>query len=403
MPSGSGSSRTSASTTSPSRHSCVKGKSSKSSAASLSIETQGPGLVKYLRQVYGLTKKRSRGTKAGKRAAAAAELSHTSTSLRPILPRLDSEMPATKFAASTSRADAPSEVSHAPPPPEAAPNVMGNRCQPVAPALPLVATRAISLDDPRHDPTACRWPWLQPAPVAPVEVSALAPGTNAALCRLANMAPLVPPFTPTGEQSAQAEAPFVEQGTLSRPSQDRQATCPPYGVQTCSPTVPLRQPSPPQVPVMTSSRQTQPDVSMKYHATTEALPLTHQSFITAYEVQHAQMYAEQALYTKCPYAVSPEAVSSLPLPADAENVPFVVTPEYEVLANAYTYFEAATHSGAMLASMSSLGLAGYYYTEPQEDYVMYPAGAPIACDMMLYPPALSTPVAHPTEATHYQL
>ncbi|KIP01797.1 hypothetical protein PHLGIDRAFT_123038, partial [Phlebiopsis gigantea 11061_1 CR5-6] len=83
---------------------------------------------------------------------------------------------------------------------------------------------------------------------------------------------------------------------------------------------------------------------------------------------------------------------------DAENAPFVVTQEYEALANAR--FEAAVLSGAMQASMSPGVLspvspgagAGYFPAEPQADYAPYPGH-----DAMHYPPS-----ADPSDASYYQ-
>ncbi|KIP01796.1 hypothetical protein PHLGIDRAFT_123037, partial [Phlebiopsis gigantea 11061_1 CR5-6] len=191
--SGAGSPRESASATSPSRRSRAKGKDT----APPPMDPQGPGLVNYLKQVHGLTKKRNYGAKAGKRAAAAAastESTRAGTSSRPILPRL--ELPAANLAAVTPHRAAPRDDSatpaapESPPPPAATATAAAGHYQPVAPVLPLTGVRTLSLDDPRRAP-APRWPWLQPALVAPeADAPALTPATNAALRRLADMAPL---------------------------------------------------------------------------------------------------------------------------------------------------------------------------------------------------------------------
>lgn len=157
---------------------------------------------------------------------------------------------------------------------------------------------------------------------------------------------------------------------------------------------------------------------VEYRTATEATPQQgYQSPIAAHEMQQQQqMYAGQAHYGGYPYAVSPhasQAPSPLPSPTatavaagggdDPENAPFVVTQEYEALANAR--FEAVVLSGAMhAASMSPSVLspvasgpgASYFPAEAQADYAAYPAGA-----QMHYPPPPGGS-ADPSEGTYYQ-
>lgn len=144
---------------------------------------------------------------------------------------------------------------------------------------------------------------------------------------------------------------------------------------------------------------------MEYHAApvelSEASSPTYQSPI-AHEMQNSPMYSGQPHYGGYPYTVSPQnsqTSSPLPSPAaaaaagpgsmghtgdDLENQPFLVSEEYEALANAR--FEEAVRSGAMQASMTPNVLspvsaspiatsAGYFAAAPTSDPMM--AAAPL--------------------------
>ena len=358
----SGSPRESASATSPSRRSRVKGKEPATTSGP-SIDAQGPGLVHYLKQAHGLTKKRNHGAKANKRAAA-SEPTRASTSSRPILPRL--ELPSANLHATIRVEPSKNKQVGA----ETTQPVGASRYPLIAPALPIGGTMSLTLEE-SHRLVGRRWPWLHPTAVGSF-ADAAAPHSVAdtALHSLVGIGRQVPPF---GSQQAAHVGPGFSGGQLaSSPSpvsvrsQTRQAPYTPYELGSS--------PSPPHhVPVASPSPTYHPGIPVEYHAAPveihECSSPTYQSPI-AHE-QHSPIYSGQPHYRGYPYTTSPQncqASSPLPSPAatatagiagavgmgsstsaggdDPDNQPFVVTEEYEALANARW---EAVRTGAMQA------------------------------------------------------
>lgn len=330
------------------------------------MDPQGPGLVNYLKQVHGLTKRKGAGGKTSKRTAA----SEPSRSSRPILPRL--ELPVASLSAPAGAERSPTKPAHAVAPPPMEPSKQAGPS-----AQPPVATMGVPVDINFMPPADLRrlpgrpWPWIQPMPItSPPDAPSLSPTANAALRNLTRLAPRAPLPGTQGQQSGGQAAVHpvtayadAQHGSSPSPSAamaqlQRQEMYPPYGVGSS--------PSPPQrFQSSSSSPPYHPAVATSYQAT-EGSPPTWQSTIT-HEIPHPSVYANAPYYNAYPYAISPHnsdhsnpsppmpspAVTAAPAvhaPDDTENQPFVVTPEYEAMANAR--FAAAVRSGAVHANMA---------------------------------------------------
>lgn len=356
-------------------------------------EAGSPGLVNYLKQMHGLTKKRTHGGKAVKKSATAADVPRTSTS-RPILPRL--ELPPAHLAANDLKGKA-TEIAAL----EAA-SAGNSRYAPIAPAIspnrtpPEEARRAV----PR------RWPWIQPAPLTSsvAEGPSLSPSTSAALRSLQTIAPRVPELSTQlpGEQltstrsknGSASDAPPSRSGSTvsARPQTHRPATMPPYGIHSASQSDDLAA-HPAYRHMSNDHHYTAGD--MAYPSQARSPVVRQQSSVErTYQAhqQHAQyntyQYSSQPTYLSETGHVSPPLPSpspSHPGPSpdqDSENQPFLISAEYEAMANAE--FEEAVRSGAMQASMTPTvlspvasspvhGSAGYFALDPAPTSAMMPS------------------------------
>ncbi len=342
-------------------------------AGQASQETSRPQLVEYIKQIHGLTKKRTPGGKAAKKTGAAEQARASSS--RPILPRL--ELPPSNLSVdpkgkATERAALEAASSG------------GSRYAAIAPAGP--ARSAAPEEGHRaQSQSPRRWPWLQPATVpsaTPVEERELSPSAAAALRNLQTIAPRLPGMGThlPGEQHSPPRARRAatydthtsqsEETVSTSTSLHRQATYPAPGMSP-----------PPQSGRMHSS-QAYHTVAGDYHyimgtVTHNSPQFTGSQVSQTYAAEHYSGYTPQQYPTFTSPTGHGGMISSSPLPAqdDPENLPFVITAEYEALANAE--FEQAVRSGAMQASMTPTALSpvvtspgmhpaatGYFPSEP---------------------------------------
>ncbi|EJF61907.1 hypothetical protein DICSQDRAFT_161239 [Dichomitus squalens LYAD-421 SS1] len=292
--------------------------------------SEGGGLVSYLQQMHGLTKKKSYGIKAPKKTYADIRLPGSG---RPILPRLEVPQPQSDLYAYPTFDNGPASEIRAP---SSEPQIPPPRRHSVdqLPASSLVART--SNEDRR---ARRRGPWLPIAPLVSSTPSspatATSPGTLAALQSLASMTPRLPDFV-TKERMAS-----------SVPTDHR-----PVYLMTAS-----------AVP-MTSD----PHPSAAYYASNASAWSQHGSAVSSSSPISSPTHALSPVYQTSPptpslvgsdYAYSnspPSSAASTPAslcaPANdsGDDQPFIVTPEYEATVNAR--FDEAVRSGAMQASMT---------------------------------------------------
>ncbi|KAI0338764.1 hypothetical protein BDW22DRAFT_672830 [Trametopsis cervina] len=325
----------------PNRRPRLKSKESAQGAPPVG-DAAGPGLVNYLKQMHGLTKKRTHGAKGGKKVTSStADLARPSSS-RPILPRL--ELPTTNLTTAlgdpkgkqTERAALEAASSG------------GSRYAPIAPAMS--PTRHRTSDEERHVPhQPRRWPWLQPAPVSPPtpDDPQLSPGALEALRNLQTIEPAVPRRSTQlpGERTPPAGARRGEAGhEMYRNvpgTQSQQQGAYPHTAMS----------SPSRTSSLQGSHTGYPSASGDYHYITNAPPYGSPLSPASQVAQHYGAYSGPVYMISTGNQPSSPAVGGPGTSVDeSENQPFVITPEYEALANAE--FEHAVRSGAMHASMT---------------------------------------------------
>lgn len=318
-----------------------RGKHRASAPSSPGLATGPPthGIVSYLQQMHGLTKKRSYGQKSSKRITS-GEQTRPSNSSRPILPRLD--LPDSRL-----RGWSPYPVSS---PPNR--SIMektaagGSRYSHIAPA-------PFDLSEDTHRARS-RWPWLHPTPLPPTSSEQSAVYTNnSALRSLVSMAPRHPDFTTRvadeagiGFPSSSRVDPLAVGASYSHtdsPSHTSSQSTE-WVADQHSQIVGVGLSSTPSPTIMTSPRTRgfwkSPTLSAQYHE-----QQSHSRATVSYDHPLDDN-------VRTPLA-SPSSPSENP--EDPENQPFVITPEYEAMANAR--FEAAVRSGAMQASMTAATLS----------------------------------------------
>ncbi|KAI0084513.1 hypothetical protein BDY19DRAFT_524777 [Irpex rosettiformis] len=359
----------------PTRRSRPKLKEGQAAPSSQDSNRPGPGqLVDYIKQIHGLTKKRTPGGKTAKKAGT-SEQPRASTS-RPILPRL--ELPPANLSTdskgkTTERAALEAASSG------------GSRYAAIAPAG---QTRPSMSEEGHHGPaqSARRWPWLQPAPVlssATPEESGLSPSAAATLRNLQTIAPRMP-----GMGTQLPGEPHSPPRTRRATTHGGHTTAVPTSTSTHRhATYPTRTMSPPIDPTMMQRSQGSPSYpgSQGYSAEEYGDYVTQSQY---------PAFASAAGHDG-PVSSSPPGVSAQSSD-DAENQPFVITPEYEALANAE--FEQAVRSGAMQASMSPTTMSPVA-TSPgmQAGATGYFPSEPVGSANMMSPSMQQTPI-HPTQA-----
>ncbi|KAI0077946.1 hypothetical protein K474DRAFT_1706832 [Panus rudis PR-1116 ss-1] len=317
--------------TSPRARNLGKQKASSPSHASSSATTDGEspklGLVSYLQRMHGLSKKRNYSSKkrgsVSNVESANPETSTRSTN-RPILPRLD--LPSSSsVSVPTPQTSAPAQTDY------------------VAGGSP--GTSPSSDNSARR--SRPRWPWLLPAPLPAISSAPGSPGSSsreAALRSLAMMTPRHPSYAPhiasaSGSETAgHAVSPMggEVQGPheLSNPS-----------LSTESPVASVAGPTPflsQSGGLQTGARHPSQDQT------------SNPEFLTGPSYFHA--IGQES--TRSPFAASsPAQTSSLHAIDDPGDQPFVITPEYEALANAQ--FEEALRTGAMQTTMSPSAMAAH--------------------------------------------
>jgi hypothetical protein len=295
-------------------------------------------------------------------------------------------------------ADAPRDSSTTIPASEFHQYVGTSRQASLSSATRVPGVRTATLTEQHRRLPGRQWPWIQPTPVIPAaEPSGVTPQANAALHNLEHMNPSIHPYNAvygSHQRAHRIVGNYTElpHNAASSPvdgmSQSHQQDA--YSAYVLGST-----PSPPNHAHAALSSPIHPTPlasSSPYHAgprpyhtaptgISDASSPTYQSSLH-HDVSHTQVYANQPHYAEYPYAVSPQhsqSSSSPPVPSpsvvaatvavtggptasisaggadDTENQPFVVTPEYEALANAR--FAAAVRSGAMQASMTPTALS----------------------------------------------
>ncbi|KAH8105161.1 hypothetical protein BXZ70DRAFT_919614 [Cristinia sonorae] len=316
-------------------------------------EQPAHGLVSYLQQMHGLTKKRTYGgTKPAKRAST-GDTPRSSSSIRPILPRLD--VPEQK-----SRGFSPYPTMGSPnagQPLVEASTTSAQRYMPIAPAsLP-------SSPSEENRRSRSRWPWLQPAPLRAVSSgsSNTNPSAVNALRSLAMMTPRHPelaarlpdlspvrngPMHPTATQLQGAMTPDSD-AVFSMPfdSHPNPGATEWFHRQRSS-TIATSNPqdyrmSATPSPTHTPHGYESPWVPGAYTHHTHGYP-SHDHLTHTHD--HASF----------PHMHHPPPLLQQGNADNPEDQPFLITPEFEALANAR--FEAAVRSGAMQASMTAATL-----------------------------------------------
>ncbi|KAL7278283.1 hypothetical protein ACG7TL_008259 [Trametes sanguinea] len=323
----------------------------------------GGGLVSYLQQMHGLTKKKSYGVKAPKKTYADA---HLPMSGRPILPRL--EVSQSDIYTYPSFDHAHGSESHVPvSDPHSHPNRRHSADQ-----LPPASLVARTSNEDRR--ARRRGPWL---PIAPLvsstpssPTSVTSPGTLAALQSLASMTPRLPDFATKGRgPPTTTMSPTDVQdphAVLGANSGNMHAYA--YSVATSRPPVDMAgsYPAPhPADPTTASSAyyysrgpesappwpQQAPVIGPPASPTTAPSP----SHTSASSYSDASRQYSDFTYGSSPPSSSsttPPSITSLAQPSadNPEDQPFIITPEW--LADADAQMAEAVRSGAIQANMS---------------------------------------------------
>lgn len=300
------------------------------------------GLVSYLQQMHGLTKKRSYGQKANKRASS-GDITRPTASSRPILPRLDlpdSRLRGWPYPTTTS------------PPNRALLEKAASGVSRYTSIAPAPLDSALVSDDGRRSRRS--WPWISPDPVASTSTDrSSALSNNPALQSLASMTPRLPDLAPRN--------PDIPPSRQYGHPRDLTAMSSPSTHPTFFPHTQL------QMPEWHPNAMNQHSLDPPMSSTPSPTTLTSSAYSRGpwrSPNLPSQHHVHPVQSPPIQYNPQPRPVFQSPLtspaassedPNDPENQPFVITPEYEALANAQ--FEAAVRSGAMQASMTATTLS----------------------------------------------
>ncbi|KAI0367067.1 hypothetical protein BV20DRAFT_1090972 [Pilatotrama ljubarskyi] len=368
----------------------------------------GGGLVSYLQQMHGLTKKKSYGVKAPKKTYADIQLPMAG---RPILPRL--EVPQSNIYAypSFDNGHGPEQhvlVSDSQPPPSRRHS---------ADQLPssLVA-RTATTDDRR---ARRRGPWLPIAPLASSTpsspTSVTSPGTLAALQSLASMTPRLPDFVTKGRATpGAAQGPTETQdpyGAHSAGSADAHAHAHAYAAHSAMtsrptdphapyPTSPPQDPQGAASPTYYYSRAPAAAPQWSQHGSVGPSPASPVSAPSPSHTSTSGYSDASRQYSDYTYGSSPPSSAaatplSMTAPAgaaeNAEDQPFIITPE--IVAKSDADMEEVVRSGALQASMTPALCSVVQTMQPAMSSPMYAPSEPMAPDQLYYP-ALSSSQGH---------
>ncbi|KAI0631385.1 hypothetical protein C8Q77DRAFT_1218892 [Trametes polyzona] len=340
------------------------------SETSNSPPESGGGLVSYLQQMHGLTKKKSYGVKAPKKTYSDI---HLPIAGRPILPRLEVPQSEIYSYPSFDSAHGPEPqvlVSDAQSPPSRRHS---------ADQLPPASLVARTTNDDRR--ARRRGPWL---PIAPLvsstpssPTSVTSPSTLAALQSLASMTPRLPDFVTKGRaQLASDVGPGELQDSYAAHVNAGSADAHAYvahavmGVHSAESHAPYPASSPPQDPQLTSSptyyysrvpgagggapqwSQQQGSVGASPASSASAPSPSHTSASGFSDTSRA--YGSDFAYGSSPpssAAVTPLSLAApARLPENAEDQPFIITAE--IVAKSDADMAEVVRSGALQASMS---------------------------------------------------
>lgn len=291
---------------------------------------EGGGLVSYLQQMHGLTKKKSYGIKAPKKTYADIRLPNAG---RPILPRL--EVPPSQSDIYTypsfdnlngSEMQTPTSDPQFPPPRRHSVDQL--------PSASLVA-RTINEDRRarRHSPWLPMAPYVSSTPSSPT--STTSPGTRAALQSLAAMTPRLPDFGTTPKD----RTPFNAPGAMEPRRSYTMASDPMSGSQHNAGYYACSTPWPHQASAAASPAASAPSPT---HTLSSTLPPT------------PQLVSSEYSYGSSPPSSTATTPASLSAPMgeneNGEDQPFVVPPEYEAQVNAS--FQESLRTGEMQANMT---------------------------------------------------
>ncbi|PSR74541.1 hypothetical protein PHLCEN_2v9718 [Hermanssonia centrifuga] len=348
----------------------------------------GPGLVNYLKQLHGLTKKRNYGPKASKRNSAAEP--SRATGSRPILPRLSLPAPSAQvptWPVGSPKVTPPQSAA------ETSTSVVNQRYTPIAPAKRARPTSPGAPAE-QEDGRGRRWPWIKPGSISPpVKEPTQGTSTDHALRSLEAIPPKPPALgmrlPDEIEPPVQHASPTVydtghAQTTLPSPH-EQPPTYPAYGSysesssqhheeQTFSHSA-ANNSFPTLNSAFTSGAQTysgmngyhyNPPIPSSSQPPAPHMDSLHQPSSSALSYQPDYGYPSGFAPAQHDYGVSPTSShhshNGTPLPSpsltspvgpavdEGEDQPFVITPEYEAFANAQ--FAEAVRSGAMQASMT---------------------------------------------------
>ncbi|TCD61984.1 hypothetical protein EIP91_007648 [Steccherinum ochraceum] len=312
------------------------------------LEQPAHGLVSYLQQMHGLTKKRTYGASKTAKRASTGDAPRPSSSTRPILPRLDlPEQRSRAFApyptmgSPTSERPSTDKYTSSPP-----------KYVPIAPA----STPNSPSDDGRRSHS--RFPWIQPGPLAPLSSgsSSTTSGAANALRSLAMMTPRHPDMAARlPDLSLERGGPPVYAGTSVHESAGMQYN---HGVPAGPSYHTPRDGADWHYRQRSSTIATSNPTDYRMSATpspTITAPSYDPAWIHGYPPPHDHiMSPHDHGFSTHNAMIPPPPISQQSSSSDPEDQPFVLSPEFEALANAR--YDEAIRSGAMRASMTAATL-----------------------------------------------
>lgn len=307
-------------------------------------EAPRTGLVSYLQQMHGLTKKRTYGTKSSKRSggsstspgsSSSAGESSRSTINRPILPRLDLTASKQPHGRTPYPKPPSSELERSPPRSTAVSTTATSSSN----TAPTPTPSSSSTSPPQRGNTPRRLPWILPTPLPELSSgqTAQSPSATLALRSLAAMSP--------------RQSDFSTLGGVSSHSHDSRMSSSPTGY------------SPPQHSLARGSQGVRRDLlhtmqggsSPPMYGTGPSIsPASNAISATQYEPGWGPSQIHE--YDSHPHDVHAQIpighprYGSMPPMEDPGDQPFIVTPEYEARADAE--FAEALRSGAIEAQMT---------------------------------------------------
>ncbi|KAI0738239.1 hypothetical protein C8Q80DRAFT_1275763 [Daedaleopsis nitida] len=306
--------------------------------------SEGGGLVSYLQQMHGLTKKKSYGIKAPKKTYADMRLPNAG---RPILPRLEVPQSQSDIYTYPTFDNVHSADIYLPP---SDPQLLPPRRHSVE-QLPSASLVTRTSNEDRR--ARRRGPWL---PITPLvsstpssPTSTTSPGTLAALQSLASMTPRLPDFGTMAKDRMNPSAMAVSDSPAAYAVSSMPVSTSPSGGYYSTPL---------------TSWGKQPPGGAAASPNSSAPSPTHTASSTLSDASRFQTSPPTpSLMSDYTYGSSPPSSTSATPPSitapigqgdSGEDQPFVVSPEYEAMVN--QRFDEAVRSGAMQASMTGAAI-----------------------------------------------